>query len=492
MMEGYSEKTQRNRNESFDFTSPSSSTDSGEDSPHSLLRKKSLLAIESKSSYEESHLPKSKSFCCSSSQKVSNAAVIIPPIDHVSYVHGAYAAVAPLFVEDPFWMEALQLLMPEAHSQVMKLLKVKHSFGDASYTLRTGSSLASLMKWAQHNPVVAAYGVLQGYPYRPSPQATALTNSRARSKVPNTTPIEWDVFLDPYLVLEIEKEIQTQKQPQLDKLLTSLITRMLLSHGSVSQLMAEALGVAPKFNFSKLAAQARTATSAFFLTTWLHLFLSALRHGKQRQGWNNASETTNDARGCDSQPSSDLVVEYEEQNSIFNNSCCGLLLCTEKEDFVPERVQDNSVSDTLKRTLNDIKEVLGKPLQVVLDLKSRHVPPRVWARLIDKLFSYGLSIHGVGSFDLEEVRAIVRECTASSSIVPMMFFHSAGDLQRACHANKVRCIYQMYLVIHIAHSIGIAVSPKKIKSNQYTSHRSRREIMFTSMEVLFYGKDLQF
>jgi hypothetical protein len=173
-----------------------------------------------------------------------------------------------------------------------------------------------LMKWAQHNPVVAAYGVLQGYPYWPSPHATAFANSRVWSKVPNTTPIEWDVFLDPYLVLEIDKEMQTQKQPQLDKLLTSLITRMLLSHGSVSQLMAEALGV--KFNSSKLAAQPRTATSAFFLTTWLHLFLSALRHGKQRQGWNNGSETTNGARGCDSQPSSDLVVEYEEQTSTLH------------------------------------------------------------------------------------------------------------------------------------------------------------------------------
>jgi hypothetical protein len=62
-----------------------------------------VLAIESKSSHEDSQLPKSKSFCCSSSQKVSNAAVSIPPIDHVSYVHGAYAAVAPLFVKDSFW-----------------------------------------------------------------------------------------------------------------------------------------------------------------------------------------------------------------------------------------------------------------------------------------------------------------------------------------------------------------------------------------------------
>lgn len=438
MIDGYDKKNQLKRNESFDFTSPSSSTDSDDDSPRSLLRRKSLLAIESKSSQEESELPKSKGFCSSSSQKVSNAAVSIPPIDHVSYVHGAYAAVAPLFVEDPFWMEVLQLLMPEAHSQVMKLLKVKYSFGDSSYTLRTASSLASLMKWAQHNPVVAAYGVLQGYPYRPSPQATAVTNSRARSKVPNTTPIEWDVFLDPYLVLEIEKAMQAQKQPQLDKLLTSLISRMLLSHGSVSQLMAEALGVAPKFNFSKLEAQARTATSAFFLTTWLNLFLSALQHGKTRHGWSNGSETINDARGYDSQLSSDLIVEYDEHYLIFNNSCCGLLLCTDNADFAPQRVQDNKVTDALKRILNEIKEVLGKPLQVVLDLKSRHVPPRVWAKLIDKLFYCGLSIHGVGSFDVEEVRAIVRECTASSSIVPMIFFHSAGDLQRACHANKVR------------------------------------------------------
>jgi hypothetical protein len=436
MIEDSNRGCQLDKNGSFDFTAPSTDSDN---SSLSSLRRRSLVAIESTTSCEESELERSKSFCFNSSQKLSKAAVSIPPINYVSYVHGGYAAVAPLFVDDAYWMNVLQFLMPEAHSQLMKLIKVKSPFGGVRGMSTTATGLAHLMNWAQSNPVVAAYGVLQGYPYRPTPKGTTSTTSRIRTKVPNITPIEWDVFLDPLVVQDVDKALQTQSEVETQ--LTTLMSRMLLSHGSVSQLMVEALGVAPKFNFSKLAAQASTATSAIFLTTWLQLFLSALQHGRQRHAQNNIILTTNDAANFQLQPDQ---IDCEEQQPYFNNNFCGLLLCTKNEDLVPRISHEDNFTNTLKQVLSEIKEILGgTPLQVVLDLKSRNVPPRVWAGLIDTLLYHGLGVHGVGTFNIDEARAIVQECTASSSIIPIIFFHSAGDLQRACHANKVRSILKL-------------------------------------------------
>jgi len=81
-----------------------------------------------------------------SSQKLNEAGVSITPLDNVPYVHGGYAAVAPLVVNDPNWMDLLQVLMPEANREVMKIVEE--------------NSAAKLMKWAEHNPVVSGMFLL--------------------------------------------------------------------------------------------------------------------------------------------------------------------------------------------------------------------------------------------------------------------------------------------------------------------------------------------
>ena len=89
----------------------------------------------------------------------------------------------------------------------------------------------------------------------------------------------------------------------------------------------------------------------------------------------------------------------------------------------------------MAQDIERISSVLGEPLRLVLDLKSRRVPPRVWSRLIDSLRTRGLVIEGIGSFDMDELRVIGKGC--SYPLTPLLFFHSVGDLQRACHANEV-------------------------------------------------------
>ena len=63
------------------------------------------------------------------------------------------------------------------------------------------------------------------------------------------------------------------------------------------------------------------------------------------------------------------------------------------------------------------------------------VPPRVWSRFINWLRTRGLIIEGIGSFDMDELRVIGKGC--SYPLTPLLFFHSVGDLQSACHANEV-------------------------------------------------------
>jgi hypothetical protein len=62
-----------------------------------------------------------------------------------------------------------------------------------------------------------------------------------------------------------------------------------------------------------------------------------------------------------------------------------------------------------------ISAVLGKPLQLFLDLKLRRVPTRVWLALIDSFCTRGLIIDGINSFDMDESRLIGKGCSWSSS-----------------------------------------------------------------------------
>jgi len=355
------------------------------------------------------------------SQKLSKSAITKTPLNHVPYVHGGYAAAAPLFVNDCHWMNLLKRLMPKAYEQVIEYT--------STYT--TSASIPILMKWAEHNPLVAAYGVLQGQPYRYPSQSTA--PSRIRTKEPNITAIEWDVFLDPYLVKKIDQAVEkaaTDNNPfaqlEVDALVERLMTRMVLAHGSASQLLTEAIGVAPNFNFAQVAAQSinksNTSSSAIFVTNWLRLFLAALKHETQQEEHHTYSNTS-------------MYITDNRTQDKMSSFCCGLLLCI-NNDADNNINGTNNEDDDMVANLQEIKEIFGgKPLRVVLDLKSRRVPPRIWARLIDSLFSRGLFVEAIGSFDVKELRAIIQE--TSTPVTPMIFFHSAGDLQRACHSKEI-------------------------------------------------------
>eukprot|EP00984_Skeletonema_dohrnii_P010659 scaffold4176_cov109-Skeletonema_dohrnii-CCMP3373.AAC.7 len=133
-----------------------------------------------------------------------------------------------------------------------------------------------------------------------------------------------------------------------------------------------------------------------------------------------------DAFGC----GMSLCLGMDDDEGRFN---CGTSTGQTSNSVFP---LNPHASHQMARDIQRIHDVLGEPLRLVLDLKSRRVPPRVWSRLIDNLRSRGLLIEGIGSFDMDELRVIGKGC--SYPLTPMLFFHSVGDLQRACHANEVK------------------------------------------------------
>jgi hypothetical protein len=94
---------------------------------------------------------------------------------------------------------------------------------------------------------------------------------------------------------------------------------------------------------------------------------------------------------------------------------------------------DTSIEDAVA-VVQDIAKC-NQPIGLVLDLKSRHVPKAVWACVVDTLRKAGVRVEAVGSFVSEDIRGVSHY--SIKPVTEVLFFHSAGDLQAACHAGHV-------------------------------------------------------
>jgi len=135
----------------------------------------------------------------------------------------------------------------------------------------------------------------------------------------------------------------------------------------------------------------------------------------------------------DSESPSTYTQDDRTERQFTNPSLCGIFLCLGMND--PDSLNADHSDTSMAESAVCINKELGESLRLVLDMKSRHVPPRVWGRLIDAMGSRGIHVDAIGSFDIDELRLIKQN--TSTSIKSIRFFHSAGDLQRACHANEV-------------------------------------------------------
>jgi len=224
-------------------------------------------------------------------------------IKNVPYVHGGFFGAAPFMLTNPFWIKILRILMPDVYVEIARR---------ASY-----APAPKLIHWAENNPVVAAYGTAHEVEFS--------------GKVPT---LEWDVFLDPYLVRRVEivlseKETFIKKQKDLRKksreakgesnghvdgessplgskaedaaalasadvrLVLSyydkeirrrteiLVDRMLIAHGNVAQLVMEQTGYFKKYNFSRVKRTRKTLGGGIFARQWVAVYAEAMSMGME-------------------------------------------------------------------------------------------------------------------------------------------------------------------------------------------------------------------
>jgi hypothetical protein len=295
--------------------------------------------------------------------------VRVSELGTIPYAHGGYFGCSPFMLCDVAWVGVLCRLQPDVFVEVSR---------------RLGASVESLIHWGENSPLVAAYGVIEVLNGRWQNKDREWRHKIHDSDIP---AIEWDVFLDPFIV---DKMLQDDgfdigmNMKLADPLAESLFLRGLIAHGSAPQLMLEQLGgYFRHFNFSRVSRSRKTLGGGMYVQEWLTLF----------------------AKGLD-------IGGGEEESRL----------------------------ESLAEVLEVITKILGgQKLKVVLDLKSRYVPRKIWARLIKASSKY-VEVVGVGSFCISEIRGISALVSPHIKwkIHEIIFFHTAGDLQAAAHKGVLR------------------------------------------------------
>jgi len=350
----------------------------------------------------------------------------------IPYIHGSFAAAAPFLLNDLKWMRILRRLMPEAHAEAVVQLEKSHVEKD----LR----IAQIMKWAENNPVVAAYGLLANNFSKlavssPEQLRTPTVSNLEQSKpiLPlRAPPLEWCIFLDPLIVAELEnwigkrdeavaEEDKDKAADEVQKHVSRLVKRMVLSHGSSGQIVSEALGMSQAFTFGSLVDSftqdgdvAGQSSTGIFTNTWMAIFAAALKLGGNMKTESN------------------LVIPLNNEG-YSSQLFCGLMLCLGLSDTNSTRTShdNNSFGDSA----NIISTMLGAPLHVVLNIRTRQVPARVLGQLINFMGENSVHVDAIASFDIEELRPIVNFTSLPVKIYHLLY--SAGDLQKACHAGEI-------------------------------------------------------
>lgn len=344
------------------------------------------------------------------------------PITRMLYTHGGFFGAAPFLLANPHWISTLRHLMPDVYVEISRRV--------------LGLPPPELIRWAENNPVIAsfasAYQLEQG-------QDTGFGPSTDR-KVP---AIEWDVWVDPAIVhsvnvilrerdkflksncpelldcdafakpFAIDKASLEELSPanrgilryynaMLKTRVRLLVDEMLIAHGNLTQLALEQTGIAKQYIYSRVSRTRRTLGGGIYARQWMAVYAEALRLGVETPSTSPVSEET------------------ERRRSTL-------------DPMASETCPDMSISEAVSvvKSITKTKDPIG----LVLDLKSRHVPKHVWACVVDTLREDGIRLEGVGAFVTDEIRGL--SMYTAEPVREILFFHSAGDLQRACHDGRI-------------------------------------------------------
>lgn len=324
---------------------------------------------------------------------------LFPVIDNMPYAHGGFFGAAPFLLANPHWISILRHLMPDVYVEISRRV--------------TYSPPSKLIHWAENNPVVAAYGAAHELEYH--------------GFIPN---LEWDVFLDPQLVKRVQlvleeqdKFLATKKKhspvksnqimayydKELQRRSQALVDKMLIAHGNATTLILEQTGYAKHYNYSRVKRTRRTLGGGIYARQWMSVFAEALKLGVCFNGAEDEKKPY-DIASPNKKKTSTLLALAE--------STCPATSMTESIRIVESIIKGK------------------RPIGLVLDTKSQHVPKRIWSIVVDTLRSFGIRVEGIANFKMDEIRGVSKFC--AERVQEIIFFHSAGDLQKACHDGSIQ------------------------------------------------------
>jgi hypothetical protein len=277
------------------------------------------------------------------------------------------------------------------------------------------------------------------------------------------------------LMTQEQRKIIYFYNAEIQKRVILLLEEMLIAHGNASQLALEQTGILKQFNFSRVKHTRRTLGGGIYAKHWIMTYTEALCMSTELDdtlfedttidhvdesadpvsfSQNSAQTTPNSGSMPQKGDSEDVPLlnldfmstpspNSNRDKTVRRDGNCverspeerQRILETSKsyEDLALAAISNCSISECM-RTLKRITQC-DAPLGIILDVKSRHVPKRVWALVLDALRDMGARVEGIASFFAEDIRDISRFCTVPTKEI--VFFHSAGDLQQACHSGFI-------------------------------------------------------
>lgn len=367
-------------------------------------------------------------------------------IHRVPYAHGGGFGSAPFMLANPHWISVLRHLMPDVYVEISRRVQA--------------SPPHRLIHWAENNPVVAAYNTAH--------------ELESNGTLPN---MEWDVFLDPRLVqrvqvvlrerraflLSVLPELPTVKPMEtlpdfanqltesqrnvvkfyercLRKRVQTLVDEMMIAHGNLAQLSLEQTGLFKSYNYSRVKRTRRTLGGGIYARQWMAVYAESLRVGVLQQ--TDEPSYLSPASPSPSCSNSSPPPACETPPPPSSSGTAATLTMTPQRITATTSLVDMTTSacpnTSIAASVAIIRHIVKRedPFGLFLDVKSRHVPPQVWACVVDILRESGVRVEGVGAFVHEEIRTLSLHTVRP--IREVLLFHSAGDLQQACHDKRIR------------------------------------------------------
>jgi len=404
---------------------------------------------------------------------------------NVAYAHGGFFGAAPFMLANPHWIDILRQLMPDVYVEISRRA-VK-------------APVPQLIHWAENNPVVAAYGVAHEMEFSGKvptlewdvfldphlvKRVEVVLNARdsflkelskTSKRINKLLNREEDKFrftdkmkavatiLDSGVGRPKERSMSNEERvfvfynAEIEKRVDVLLENMLIAHGSFSQLFLEQTGSFKQYNFSRVKHTRRTLGGGIFAKHWISTFVEALKMSTKSDGRHSTSQTDymsddSDSSACSSTNLSPLKTfdevdefdantpplngsksdEYELRDSSKNSDA--VKRSTSFHDLALSAINPSSISESI----SELKRVTqcDAPLGLIFDLKSRYIPKRIWALVLDALRKAGARVEGIATFFEEDLRGISRFC--SVPVKEIIFHHSAGDVQHACHKGTIK------------------------------------------------------